>query len=75
MNMKVFAIVLEVLAALALIAGAVFVIIRYGEKIGAWCKRVFNFEAPFRVCDDSDDCTCNPEDVDDEGDQEFIEEE
>lgn len=72
--MKVFAIVMEVLAALALIAGTVFVVVRYGEKIAAWFKRVFKLEAPFRVCDDGDDCTCDPEDVDQEAEQDFVEE-
>ena len=73
MNMKVFAIVLEVVAALAVIAGVVFVIVRYGEKILAWCKRVLKMDAPFRVCDDDEACTCAPEDVDEEAEQDFVE--
>ena len=40
--MKVFGTVLKVIAALAAIAGAVYVAVTYGDKIVAWCKKQFN---------------------------------
>ena len=36
--MKVFAAVVKILAALAAVAGAVYVIATYGDKIVAWAK-------------------------------------
>ena len=36
--MKVFATVMKVLAALAVIAGIVYVVATYGDKIVAWAK-------------------------------------
>ncbi len=40
--MKVLGNVLKVLAALAAIAGAVYVAVTYGDKIVAWCKKQLN---------------------------------
>ena len=39
--MKVFGIVMSVIAALAAVAGIVFVIIKYGDQISAWFKKTF----------------------------------
>jgi hypothetical protein len=39
--MKVFGIVMSVIAALAAVAGAVFVIVKYGDQISAWFKKTF----------------------------------
>ncbi len=38
--MKAFGLIAKIVAALAAIAGAVYVIATYGDKIVAWCKRV-----------------------------------
>ena len=38
--MKVFAAVVKILAALAAVAGAVYVIATYGDKIVAWAKNL-----------------------------------
>lgn len=52
--MKGIAIVLKILAALAAVAGIIFVIVKYGDKIVAWFKHWFS---PFTECDgDCDDC-------------------
>ena len=63
--MKLFSAVLKILAALAAIAGIVYVIATYGEKIVAWAKGLL---AKFSCCtceectcpceDDCDDCKC-----------------
>ena len=49
--------VMKVLAALAAIAGAIYVIATYGEQIVAWCKKVM---AMLPKCD----CECECEDCD-----------
>ena len=38
--MKVFTTILKILAVLAAIAGIVYVIATYGDKISAWCKKL-----------------------------------
>lgn len=49
--------VMKVLAALAAVAGAIYVIATYGEQIVAWCKKVM---AMLPKCD----CKCECEDCD-----------
>lgn len=49
--------VMKLLAALAAVAGAVYVIATYGEQIVAWCKKVM---AMLPKCD----CECECEDCD-----------
>lgn len=44
--MKTLGNVLKVLAALAAVAGLVFVIIKYGDKIVAWTKETFSKYLP-----------------------------
>lgn len=39
--MKVFANIMKVLAALATIAGAVYIVATYGEKIVEWAKKIW----------------------------------
>ena len=39
--MKVFGIVMSVVAALAAIAASIFVVIKYGDQIVAWFKKTF----------------------------------
>ena len=38
--MKTFTTILKILAVLAAIAGIVFVVIKYGDKISAWCQKM-----------------------------------
>jgi hypothetical protein len=57
--MKVINTITKILIALAAVAGAVYVIATYGEKIVAWAKGVLAyFECCFCDCD-CDDCTCD----------------
>lgn len=66
--MKTF---LKVLAALAAIAGAVYVVATYGDKIVAWAKKLLN--CCCNCCNDEcccgddcccgDECTCEAEDT------------
>ena len=63
--MKVFSAVMKILAALAAVAGVVYVVATYGDKIVAWAKGLL---ARFQCCtceectcpceDDCDDCKC-----------------
>ena len=68
--MKTVGIILKILAALAVIAGIVYVVLVYGDKIAAWIKKVLGFcqrqcqcdcDADCDACpceDDCDDCDC-----------------
>ncbi len=48
--MKTFGNILKVLAALATIVGAIYVIIKYGDKIVAWTKQTFGKYFPCCCC-------------------------
>ena len=54
--MKAFRVVLKILAGLAAVAGVVYVIATYGDKIVAWAKNLLN---KFSCC--GDDCCCGEE--------------
>ena len=51
-------IVLKILTALAAIAGIVYVIATYGDKIVAWAKKIL---ASCPCCNDTCDCECECE--------------
>ena len=51
--------VLKVLTALAAIAGTVYVIATYGDKIVAWAKKIL---AACPCCNNTCECTCEGED-------------
>ena len=53
--MKTFNLIAKIVAALAAIAGIVYVVATYGDKIVAWAK---NLLAKFR-CGCSDECDCD----------------
>ena len=53
--MKVFATVMKILAALATVAGAVYLIATYGDKIVAWAKNLLGM----CDCDECEGCECN----------------
>lgn len=55
--MKVFTTILKIVAALAAIAGIVYVIATYGDKIVAWAKKLLG-KCPCCCEDDCDDCQC-----------------
>ena len=50
--------VLKVLTALAAIAGTIYVIATYGDKIGAWTKKIL---AACPCCNDTCECACGDE--------------
>ena len=54
--MKTVSTILKVLAALAVIAGIVYVIATYGDKIVAWAKKVLHICPCKNECDD---CECD----------------
>lgn len=54
--MKTFANVMKVIAALAAIAGIVYVVVNYGDKIAAWFKKTFS-------CCCECDCCCQEVDA------------
>lgn len=55
--MKIVGTILKILAALAAIAGLVYVIATYGDKIVAWAKKLLG-HCPCCCEDDCDDCPC-----------------
>ncbi len=55
--MKTFYTIMKVLAALAAIAGVVYVVATYGDKIVAWARNLLKRDTC--CCDDCDgDCDC-----------------
>lgn len=60
--MKAFAIIAKVLTALAAIAGVVYIIATYGDKIVAWAKNLLNRDACAGCeCNVDGECTCECE--------------
>lgn len=60
--MKAFAIIAKVLTALAAIAGVVYIIATYGDKIVAWAKNLLNCDACAGCeCNENGECTCECE--------------
>ena len=57
--MKTWGAVVKVFVALLAIAGAIVVVAKYGDKIVAWCKKIFKKNKPLKmitvVSDDEDD--------------------
>ena len=58
--MKIVGTVLKILAALAAVAGAVYVIATYGDKIVAWAKSLLG-KCCCKDCCCEDDCCCDEE--------------
>lgn len=55
--MKIFSTVLKILTALAAVAGAIYVIATYGDKIVAWAKNLLNCSC----CNCNCECDCDGE--------------
>ena len=53
--MKTFGNILKLLAVLATIAGAIYVVIKFGDKIVAWFKKVLHLDTEDEFEDDWDD--------------------
>ncbi len=58
--MKAINTIIKILAALAAVAGAVYVIATYGDKIVAWAKKLLNCTC--ECCRGEEDCCCGEED-------------
>ena len=56
--MKTFANIMKILTALAAIAGVIYVIATYGDKIVAWAKNIL---ASCPCCNDTCECACEGE--------------
>lgn len=63
--MKIFGNVMKILAALATIAGAVYLIATYGDKIVAWAKKLLNCSC----CCGEDECCCGEDECCCEGEE------
>lgn len=63
--MKAFNVILKIVAALAAIAGIVYIVATYGDKITAWAKSLLNRYCCCCECD-CGDCECQCEDVADD---------
>lgn len=58
--MKTFYTILKVLAALAAIAGVVYIVATYGDKIVAWARNLLHRNRRYEECDcDCEDCDCD----------------
>lgn len=59
--MKTFKIIASIVVALAAIAGIVYVVATYGDKIVAWAKKLLNKRKNCACCDECEcaDCECN----------------
>ncbi len=70
--MKTFALIMKILAALLAIAGVVFLVATYGDKIVAWFKKLLNKAKP--VYSNKRDFECeytDEEDIDEEVEEDF----
>ena len=56
--MKTVTIIIKVIAALAAIAGVVYVVATYGDKIVAWAKKLLGCCCDCCDCDCDCDCDC-----------------
>ena len=55
--MKVFGIIMKIVAALAVVAGIVYIVATYGDKIVAWAKKLLGK----MECCCNGECTCEGE--------------
>lgn len=73
--MNAVKIILKVLAALAAVAGVVYVIATYGDKIVAWAKKLMGNKCCCDCTDECDECECECDEFVEECDEEPVEEE
>ena len=58
--MKAFKVIAKIVVALAAIAGIVYVVATYGDRIVAWARKLLN-SCPCCGCDCDCDCDCDCE--------------
>lgn len=56
--MKAFNVIWKVVAAIVAIAGIIYVVATYGNRIVAWAKRLLN-KTESQFCDEDCDCLCD----------------
>ena len=56
--MKIFANIMKIVAALAAVAGLVYVVATYGDKIVAWFKKILRKTKPIYSNKRDFDCDC-----------------
>ncbi len=54
--------VLKILAALAAVAGAIYVLATYGDRIVGWCRKLLGTICWEDCCCCGDDCCCDDDD-------------
>lgn len=59
--MKLFGTILKIATALAAVAGAIYVVATYGDKIVAWAKNLLAKFSCCSCCCGEDDCCCEDE--------------
>ena len=68
--MKTASVIIKILIAIVAVAGLIFVIATYGDKIVSWAKKFLNKRKGTCECDcddcDCDDCDCEDVDFDNE---------
>ena len=57
--MKTFGIIMKILVAVAAIAGIVYVIATYGDKIVEWAKKLLGRDCKCTCEEDFEDCDCD----------------
>jgi len=59
--MNIFKLITKIVVALAAVAGAVYVVATYGDKIVAWAKKIWASLPKCECCDCDCDCECDCE--------------
>ena len=56
--MKIFTVIMKVLAALAAVAGAVYLAATYGDKVVAWAKKMLGSHCCCECDSECEECAC-----------------
>ena len=62
--MKVWSVIVKIVLALAAVAGAVYVVATYGDRIVAWAKKLLNSCPCCCGCECDCDCDCECDECD-----------
>lgn len=68
--MKTFSLIMKILSALLAIAGVVYIVATYGDKIVAWFKKLLQKAKPIYSNKRDFDCECNEDFVEDDASEE-----
>lgn len=67
--MKTFILIMKILAALLAVAGIIYIVATYGDRIVAWFKKLLKKSKP--VYSNKRDFDCEYSDEEDEGEEDF----